>query len=857
MLRRAAPVALMVASGFAALGYQIVWTQQAALWLGHESAAVLAVVAAFFGGIAAGALALGPAVDRSRRPLRWYVGCEIVIGLWSLLLAYAMAPFSAWVVTLTGAEPGPIRQWSVAFAGTFLLLLPATAAMGATLPAMQNLAGRLLTRGRSIATLYAANTLGAVLGVLGAAFWFVPEFGLTLTSCLCASLSLLCGLLAWASFRDGGAPTVAPESCRPPGTLRPGGVLFATGLLGIGYEVLVVRVLSEVAEDTIYTFSLLLAVYLVGSTLGAESYRRWGSNARNSDALGNLLLSALAIACAAGGVSLWAAQSVKEFTLRSLQPSMSAALAAEALLALLAFGPPTVVMGAAFSHWCDAAHRGGMSYGRALGLNTLGAALAPLLAGVVAYPQWGPKWLLVIIALAYASLVARGLLRSPAAWIAVMAVIAVAVWLPPLEFVDIPEGGRLVSVREGVMAAVSIVEDGEGIGRLRINNRQQEGTSATLRVDGRQALLPVLLHPAPRHALFLGLGTGITASSAAQDPTIEVDAVELLPEIIASSAYFTRAFDEGRPNPRLHLIAADARRFVRSTERRYDVIVADNFHPARSGSGALYTREHLAAVRGRLAEHGIFCQWLPVHQLDLPTLRIIVRTFLTVYPDATAILANNGLDTPVLGLVGRADSRRFDPAGVRTRLAGTAMPHPPPAFGIEDEFAVLGSFVAGPGSLAHFADGAPVNTDDLPVVAYRAPRITYAPNSLPRDRLLALLAEFSVNPGDVVEGSVDDAFAKRLSAYWAARSRFIAIGRGVRPTHDAGEMLAQVREPLLSVLRMSPDFRPAYDPLLQMARSLSATDPAAARALLFDLSAVQPARPEAAAFLHELEGPGS
>ena len=92
----------MVASGFAGLGYQIVWTQQCALWLGHESAAVLAVVAAFFGGLAVGAFALGARIERSARPVRWYAGCELVIALWSLLLIVAMPPFSAWALRLTG-----------------------------------------------------------------------------------------------------------------------------------------------------------------------------------------------------------------------------------------------------------------------------------------------------------------------------------------------------------------------------------------------------------------------------------------------------------------------------------------------------------------------------------------------------------------------------------------------------------------------------------------------------------------------------------------------------------------------------------------------------------------------------------
>src|SRR5262245_33829579 len=85
---RLAPGLLMTAaSGFAALAYQIVWTQQASVWLGHETAAVLAVVAAFFGGLALGALALGPRIDRSARPARWYAACEALIGLWSFALA--------------------------------------------------------------------------------------------------------------------------------------------------------------------------------------------------------------------------------------------------------------------------------------------------------------------------------------------------------------------------------------------------------------------------------------------------------------------------------------------------------------------------------------------------------------------------------------------------------------------------------------------------------------------------------------------------------------------------------------------------------------------------------------------------
>ncbi len=752
---------LMVASGFAALGYQIVWTQQSALWLGHESAAVLAVVAGFFGGLAVGALMLGPRLDRGSKPARWYAICEAAIGVWSLVLAFLMAPVTGWLLDLTGAQPSPAWQWAVAFCGTFLLLLPATAAMGATLPAMERVLAQMRRQGASIAALYAGNTFGAVLGVLGAAFWLVPEFGLARTAAVCMVLNLLCAVAALRLFVEPADGAPATTKSAAPGVLM---LLAATGLLGIGYEVLVVRVLSQVAENTVYTFAILLAVYLVGTALGAAAYQRWLSDSSGSEHLRDRLLCLLAAACLLGTVSLGGAEAVKAAVLHTLGPSMAAALAAEATLATAAFLLPTLVMGVLFSHLSTNARAAGISFGRALGVNTLGAATAPLLFGVMLVPALGPKFALLLVAVGYLALSVRHVRLAPTLWATVAATLALALWAPSLTFVDVPEGGRLVSYKDGAMAAVSVVEDADGVARLHINNRQQEGSSATLLADARQALLPLLLHPSPRRALFLGLGTGVTASSAAEDPMLQVDAVELLPEVIEASAYFRRRFEDNKPNPRLHLITADARRFVRTTRARYDLIVSDNFHPARSGSGSLYTVEHFEAVRDRLVAGGLFCQWLPLHQLDLETLRSIVRTFITVYPHGWAMLATNSLDTPVLGLVARSDGDRFHVGQVRARLAGVATPHNPAEFGITDDFALLGSFIAGPRALVRFAGNAPLNTDDHPVVAYRAPRITYVPDSLPRDRLIALLREVEIGPDELVAAPNDNAWASRLGS---------------------------------------------------------------------------------------------
>jgi spermidine synthase len=854
-LRLLAALGLMAASGVAALGYEIVWTHQNALWLGQETAAVLAVLAAFFGGLGIGAAALAGPITRAARPARWYAGCEIVIALWSLVLAFAMPEAAARLVDLVGAEPSPVRQWSVTFCGTFLVLLPATAAMGATLPAVERLIGSAAGRRvPMIGALYAANTLGAVAGVVLSAFWLVPALGLVRTALVCVALNLLCAALALCFLDERSTPAEPVAARRAFPALA---ALACTGLLGIGYEVLGVRVLSQAAEDTVYTFAILLAIYLAGTALGAAAYQRWRIATPEvfeaPDRWRGRLLLATAVALLVGMLGLATAPALKSAALEWLgESSFERALAVEAVIAVAAFLPPTIATGALFSHLCVAAKAQGVSFGLALGVNTLGAALAPLVFGVGLVPAIGLESAVLIVVAGYLALAAPRHWRTMGFAATAIAAVAVALIAPPLAFVDVPEGGRVVRLEQGATATVSVVEDASGVARLHIDNHQQEGSSGTLYADARQALLPLLLHPAPRRALFLGLGTGITASAAAQDRSLEVHAVELLPEVIAASASFRDAFPEEDAVKRLHVLNADARRFVRTATETYDIIVADNFHPARSGSGALYTVEHFEAVRGRLAPGGLFCQWLPLHQLDLDSLRSIVRAFLAAWPRGWAMLATHSLETPVLGLVARRDGERLSVEEVGGRVATLEVPGGVEAFGLGEELAVLGSFVGGPRALTAFAADAPLNTDDRPIVAWRAPRITYDPDSLPRERLIALLRELSIAPSELVDPRSPETQLARLSAYWRARNLYIEAGQHVVARPDARAMLEQVREPLLAVLRVSADFRPAYDPLLALAVDLGREDVTAARELLAELLRIAPRRNEAAAALAAL-----
>jgi len=223
------------------------------------------------------------------------------------------------------------------------------------------------------------------------------------------------------------------------------------------------------------------------------------------------------------------------------------------------------------------------------------------------------------------------------------------------------------------------------------------------------------------------------------------------------------------------------------------------------------------------------------------------------------MLATYSLETPTIGLVARRDGEALDVARLRERISGAAFPGGAGAFGIADDLTLLGTFVADTASLERFAGDAPRNTDDHPVVAYRAPRITYEPDSRPADRLRAVLAALHASPRDLLDARalrVEPALPARLEAYAAARNRFLEVGVGVQPSGDVRRMLDQVREPLLAVLRTSAEFRPAYDPLLRMAGVLAEDAPGDAAVLLRTLRDVAPQRPEASAMLKELEGTG-
>jgi spermidine synthase len=791
------------------------------------------------------------------KPGPLYALLEAAIGLWALATILLVPWANRLVATLTGPSPSALHHWAVAFAVPLLVLLPATAAMGATLPTLTRLAARAGEVERPVARLYAANTFGAMAGTLLSTFLLVPRLGQAAALGLFALVNFACAAAALLLGREAG-PAAPAASRAPPASTTSGvlvGTLFLTGLLGIGYEVLVVRVLAQVQENTVYSFAGALVVYLAGTAAGAALHHRLSGRLAGRHPF-PLLLTSVATLCLAGAATLWQAERLHRFLSTALGPGLGASIAAEMLLAAAAFLLPTLAMGATFSHLAEEARTQRLGLGGALAVNTLGAALAPLLFGVVALPLAGPRLSLLACAAAYLLPIP---LREPRRYLPALlpagAALALLLGAGPLRLVTLDPGEEVVAHVDGVMAAVTIVHDGRGDFHLKVNNHFQMGGTTSAYSDLRQGHLPLLWHPAPRRALYLGLGTAATFAAAADHPGLRAEGVELVPEIVPLLHHFQKSTGDLSANPELSILVADARRYVTATEGRYDVVVADLFHPARDGAASLYTREHFRAVRARLAEGGLFCQWLPLYQLDLETLRLVLRTFLDVFPDGSAHLAHFSLRAPIIGLVGGAAGRTWPPGWFEARVRDGALRERLGRLRLQDDLGLLGGYLAGGEALRRFAGDGPLNTDDRPLVAYQAPRFAYAPAEPAHERLLALLGALAPAPEEVLGAASTEegrAAARRLAAYWGARDQFLRAGVGVRETSDPRLLLAQVRGPLLDVVRRSPDFDPAYQPLLGLATRLHAVDPAAAALLLGDLEQASPGRGEARALARRL-----
>lgn len=852
--------AILFLSGAGSLGYQIVWSRRLALGLGQEMAAVLAVAGAVLAGLAAGAWLFDRLPFLRSRPSLTYAAAEGVAGAWGLLSLWVVPAAASLARGWIGLEPSMGWQWTVAFLVPLTALMPASVALGATFPAMEALLQRAMPGHRWVGSLYGCQTFGAVLGVLGGGLWLVARGGEGVALIAFAAANGLCALGTLAMRRSLPGGEGVPSAGSRTKTAVPGEkagavplllvLLAVTGFLGVGYEVLVVRVLREVLEGTVYTYALILAVYLVGSAAGALTQSRVSLSLR-------ALLGALAGACWA---SWWLAQWAPGIysTMRGgLGDSLGATLAAEGLVAGAALLPAAFFMGWTFSQLAQWSRDLSGRLGTAVAVNLLAAAVAPMAFGVLLLPGIGPGWAGFVVVAGYLALAGTPLLdlavpgnsRSKRArtrgWvISAVGLVVVLVLRPePGRLRELPPGSKIVAGRTGVAETVRVVEDSAGNRTLRVGQHLNMGGTGAARWQRLEAHIPLLLHPDPRQALFLGAGTAITLGVCTSYPNLDATGVELLPEVGAMAGWFDPASGFNSWPSRVRLVNADARRFVQATPDRFDVIVGDLFHPGRDGAAALFTREHFASVRARLAEGGLFLQWLPLHQLQGEALRSVVRTFLDVFPDAQAWWLHWEIDLPVLGLVGGTSPRRITPDWVEQGGPAEPTREAREAVGLNTSFSLLFRFAADATSLARWVGGSPLNTDARPVVAFLAPRLTVRAEVeafAPVRELLALPGPDLAAVFDLPPGASGAEWQKGVEAGLQARDLYL---RGL--IAEADGRLEEAVADWLEGARLSEDFTTGYARCLSLAAAWVAERPTEAEALLRDLETARPERPVA------------
>ena len=179
-------------------------------------------------------------------------------------------------------------------------------------------------------------------------------------------------------------------------------------------------------------------------------------------------------------------------------------------------------------------------------------------------------------------------------------------------------------------------------------------------------LIGAALHPRPQRTLVVGLGTGSTAGWLGAVPTMErVDVVELEPAILRVARDCAPVNHGVLDNPKVHVSIADAREVLLTTKERYDLIFSEPSNPYRAGIASLFTQEFYEASAKRLAEGGIFLQWLQAYDVDAQTVRTVYATLASVFPHVETWLSDSG----DLILVAALQHLEHDAAALRGRLA--------------------------------------------------------------------------------------------------------------------------------------------------------------------------------------------
>ncbi len=704
---------LLFCSGACALVYQVAWFRELRLVFGASTAASSAVMAVFMGGLGLGGAHFGKRADSQRKPLALYAHLEIAAAVLAATTPLLVRGANAVYLAAGGtAVLGSVGSTVLRLVLSAIVLGPATFLMGGTLPAAARAAGAGGNSDRShVATLYAANTAGAVLGTVLANFLLLEVLGTRLTVWGAALVNVLVGVIARSIARDQNVDETATDGdvgLETVPSVTPWVPPLAAALAGASFmlmELTWYRMLAPILGGSSYTFGLILTVALAGIGIGGALYARTRrqSTLRRFAATCAAEAFLIALPFALGDRVALGTALLRPFCRLGFLSSVGVWTAVAALVVL----PAAVVSGMQFPLIIGLYGRGPKAVGRHVGAaylaNTLGAIGGALAGGFGLIPLLGAVgcWRLVAISLALAALVALGLdhrrrssssfalLRRslPSLAVSAAAVLLVAtpgpsaVWRHSgigagradkrLEPVDRRSLEAFVATaHRAIEWEVDGIESSVALGRSTgysfiVNGKADGHALVDAGTQVMSGLLAALLHPELKSALVVGLGTGSTAGWLGSVPSVErVDVVELEPAILRVARDCAPVSQAVLDNRKVHIQLADAREVLRTTPRRYDVIFSEPSNPYRAGTSSLYTVEFYRAASQRLESGGYFVQWIQSYEVDAWAVATALVTLRQVFEDVSLWEASDG----DFLLLARQGHEPFSVGRVRARL---------------------------------------------------------------------------------------------------------------------------------------------------------------------------------------------
>lgn len=674
---------LFVASGFAGLIYQSVWSHYLGLTLGHAAYAQTLVLAIFMGGMAIGAWLASRYSPHWRRLILGYAAVEGLIGLFGLIFHPAFVAytgFSQETVLPALSNPSVAHAWQ--WLSAALLIVPQSVLLGATFPLMSAGLMRALPRqnGEVLGGLYFTNSLGAAVGALVATFVLIPAVGLPGTVMAAGLVNIIVAIGAWALSKlldetasAPIAPIEAPPSQEPASneSLRRLGrtLMISTAISGAAsfvYEIGWVRLLNQALGTTVHNFELMLAAFILGLAFGGLWIRKRAANIDEPVRYVGYVQMLMGIAALISVPVFTQSFEWVQWMMRALARTDAGYTLFElgtAAIAVLVMFPAAFLAGMTLPLFTMALLKAGAGervIGRIYAANTLGAIVGVALVTHALIPLLGVP-LSVTLAAVVDALLGIYLLRSvakpgkrfafPAAATATAAALALSLLLgkpDPLAqasgvyrtgVMHMP-GAEVKYLRDGQTSTVSVID----VGALRAISTNGKPDAALTQIQQRPTpdeatmvlagMVPLALHPRPEKVAIIGWGSGLsthTVLGSAVPKTVVT--IEIERAMYEAARLFGQRVERAYSDPRSQVRIDDARTFFSTGGRKYDVIISEPSNPWVSGVANLFTQEFYAFLRRHLNQGGMLVQWLHTYELSDPLVATMLSALLHEFPN--------------------------------------------------------------------------------------------------------------------------------------------------------------------------------------------------------------------------------